>query len=108
MRPNAIMAIEMAMKRAPANRRRSIAEARHDLAAIVHEVEQGTHVEVTRRGAPVAVIVPIADYERAEKGKDFWKAYLEWRKGVDLRKLRIGRSFMKGVRDRSPGRDFNW
>lgn len=102
------MAIEMAMKKARAGRRCSIAEARHDLAAIVHEVEQGSHIEVTRRGEPVAVIVPIADYLHTGKRKDFWKAYLDWKKGVDLRKLGIGRGFLKSVRDRSPGRDFNW
>lgn len=96
------------MKKARSSRRCSIAEARHDLAALVHEVEQGSHIEVTRRGAPVAVIVPIADYVHGDERKDFWKAYLDWRKGVDLRKLGIGRSFLKGVRDRSPGRDFRW
>ncbi|NJL27634.1 MAG: type II toxin-antitoxin system Phd/YefM family antitoxin [Thermoanaerobaculia bacterium] len=44
----------------------SLAEARSHLARLVEEVEQGTAVELTRRGKPVAMVVPIADYRRSE------------------------------------------
>ena len=35
----------------------TIAEARHNLAAIVHELEDKEQIELTRRGEPVAVLL---------------------------------------------------
>ena len=34
----------------------SIAEARHDLAAVVHQLEHQPRIQLTRRGKPVAVL----------------------------------------------------
>ncbi len=42
----------------------SIAEARHDLAAIVKELEQQPAIQITRRGQPVAVLVSAREFER--------------------------------------------
>lgn len=42
----------------------SIAQARHDLPAIVHEVERNGRARITRRGRPVAVVLSIAEFER--------------------------------------------
>lgn len=42
----------------------SIAQARHDLPAIVHEVERNGRVRITRRGRLVAVVLSIAEFER--------------------------------------------
>jgi antitoxin Phd len=41
----------------------SIAEARHNLAAIVHEAERQSPVALTRRGEPVAVLLSIQEYQ---------------------------------------------
>lgn len=42
----------------------TIAQARHDLPAIVHEVERNGRARITRRGRPVAVVLSIAEFER--------------------------------------------
>ncbi|MEW6569314.1 MAG: type II toxin-antitoxin system prevent-host-death family antitoxin, partial [Chloroflexota bacterium] len=38
-------------------KRYSIAEARQNLAAVVHELERRARIELTRRGKPVAVML---------------------------------------------------
>jgi prevent-host-death family protein len=42
----------------------SIAEARHNLPAIVHEAERTGAVSITRRGEVVARLVPEAEFRR--------------------------------------------
>jgi len=42
----------------------TIAQARHDLPAIVREVERNGRARITRRGRPVAVMLSIAEFER--------------------------------------------
>src|SRR4051812_12210118 len=42
----------------------SIADARDRLASLVHDVEEGPAVEITRRGRPVAVLVSYHEYQR--------------------------------------------
>lgn len=42
----------------------SIAEARNKLPALVHSVEGGPAVRLTRRGKPVAMLVSLEEYER--------------------------------------------
>lgn len=88
------------------SRRYSIAEARHGLAAIVHELEGGGHVELTRRGEPVAVMLSLGEYRRlAEGGGKFWDAYRAFREAADLPRLGIEPEVFEGVRDASPGRE---
>lgn len=45
----------------------SIAAAKNNLSGLVHEVEQGHPVRLTRRGKPVAVLISTAQYERLSK-----------------------------------------
>jgi antitoxin Phd len=83
----------------------TIAEARQDLAAIVHEAETSGPVQFTRRGRNVAVLLSQADYEQLVEGrKDFWTAYQAFmaepgHTDVDIDPL------IFHVRDSSPGRD---
>lgn len=86
--------------------RYSIAQARHDLAAIVHEVEREDLIELTRRGEPVAVMLSLREYRRltAEGGR-FWDAYEAFREEIDLPGLNIEPEVFEGVRDPSPGRE---
>jgi prevent-host-death family protein len=49
-------------------RRYSVTEARNNFARIVHEVESGDTVEVTRRGKPVAVLMAKEEHERLTRG----------------------------------------
>lgn len=96
------MAILMAMKRAV-----SIAEAKNNLPALVHEAERHP-VVIERRGKRVAVLVSAATYDRlAGGGGDFWAAVQKFRERHDLEKLDLGSAF-DDVRDRAPGRDFRW
>lgn len=61
----------------------SVAEARDQFAALIHQVEAGRKpVQVTRREL-VAVILAQSEYERLvaqQHEPDFWQAYLEYQK----------------------------
>jgi prevent-host-death family protein len=84
----------------------SIAEARHNLAAIVHELDTKEHIELTRRGEPVAVLLSIHAYRRlAEPKVKFWDAYTAFRKAYP--EPDIEPEDFAGIRDRSPGREVN-
>jgi prevent-host-death family protein len=86
------------------SRRYSIAEARHDLAALVHELEGRDLIELTRRGEPVAVMLSLREYRRLTAGRDrFWDAYRAFRETVDLSRLGIEPEIFE--RDPSPGRE---
>lgn len=88
------------------SRRYSIAEARHDLAAIVHELEGRDLIELTRRGEPVAVMLSLREYRRLAASRDrFWDAYQAFRETVDLARLGTDPEVFEGVRDTSPGRE---
>jgi prevent-host-death family protein len=87
----------------------SIAEARDNLAALVHDAEQTEGIELTRRGKPVAVILSLPEYERLQADRqDFWEAYQQFRDRFDLAKLGLEPELFTGVRDSSPGREFEW
>ena len=91
------------------SKRYTIAEARHNLAAIVHEAERASAIQLTRRGEPVAMLLSIAEYRRlAEKATTFWDAYLMFRNSVDLSQLQIEPEVFEGVRDPSVGREVSW
>lgn len=47
----------------------SIAKARHDLAALVQQLEHQSRIELTRRGKPVAVLLSLGDYTHRHVGK---------------------------------------
>jgi antitoxin Phd len=88
----------------------SIAQARNHLPALVHDVEGGARVELTRRGQPVAVVLGIEDYQRLAEGRrDFWEAYEDFRREFDLVELGADPDeIFAGTRDPSPGRGFSW
>ena len=81
----------------------SISQARNSLPSLVHAVEDGASVELTRRGRPVAVLVSISDYDRlTRKRPDLWSAIERFRVDTDLEALDV-EQILDGVRDRSPG-----
>lgn len=91
------------------SKRYSIAEARDHLAAIVHDLEQTSLIELTRRGQPVAVLLSIQEYQRLALGRsNFWEAYLNFRNMIDLSELNIEPDLFVGLRESSPGREMNW
>jgi len=87
----------------------SIAEARDRLAALIHQVERQSRVEITRRGRPVAVLLSIAEYNRVTSlGKGFWEKYSAFCAAADLPKVQIEPEIFQGTRDRSSGREVRW
>ena len=88
----------------------SIAEARDNFTSVVHEAEEGTRVELTRRGRPVAFLIGLEDFEQlAEKRPGFWEAYEEFRRRLENANVEIDPDEIWGdARDQSPGRDFEW
>ena len=100
------MAIYMAINADHGPKQYSIAQARDRLPGIVHEVERGAPVELTRRGRPVAVIVSLRQFQRlASSQNDFWTALERFRSSVDVEHLGIEPEVFEGVRDPSPGRE---
>lgn len=87
--------------------RYSIAQARDRLASIVHNVEKGQAVELTRRGRPVAIILSVDEYERVISGNiGFGKSLEKFRQEMRIEELEINPDEIFGnVRDRSPGRE---
>lgn len=62
----------------------SIAEAKNRLPALIHQVEAGEAVTITRRGKPVAVVVSVEAYEQLMKAappkKSGWDVLQEIRR----------------------------
>jgi antitoxin Phd len=87
----------------------SIAEAKNKLPSIVHSVEKGPSVKLTRRGQPVAVLLSIQEYERLNRKKDnFWNALKAFRKIIEKEGVDIFDADFKGLRDFSSGREVDW
>jgi prevent-host-death family protein len=83
----------------------SIAEARNDLPGLIHDVERGGPVKITRRGKPVAVILSVQDYDRiAGSRPTFAEAYEAWKRSVDLDEVAVEPDHFGALRGRSPGR----
>ena len=90
-------------------RKVSVAEAKGKLPSIIHEVEQGSRVEITRHGKAVAVMVPTGDYERLrEKGRGFWNDLRKVRKVMSCEGITVGDSDFLDLRDTAGGRSFEW
>ena len=86
--------------------RYSIAEARAQLPAIIDKAESGVHVELTRRGEPVAVLVSTHEFERlCGRQTPFSQSYRQFLTTVALKEIGVDREFAASLRDRSRGRD---
>ena len=85
----------------------SVGDARARLPKLLDDVEQGRSVELTRRGKPVAWLIPVREYRRLVGGrKGLWSTILEFREQTDLSDLDVDEIF-RDVRDRSLGRYVN-
>ena len=84
----------------------SIAEAKSKLPAIIHSVEDGPSVKLTRHGKPVAVLLSIREYEQMAKKKEgFGKALMEFRKNLELEDISIENADFDDLRDPTVGRE---
>ena len=58
----------------------TISYLKNQLPEVVHDVEKGQDIHITRHGKPVAVIVSLERYNQAfGSGKGIFNAYLRWR-----------------------------
>lgn len=81
----------------------TISQAKNSLPAIVHSVEKGPSVKLTRRGRPVAVLLSIKEYEKlSAKRESFWDALTALRKQAG--NFEISDEDFEDLRDRSLGR----
>lgn len=94
------------------SKQHSIAEARSNLANLVHKAQQGEAVELTSGSERVAVILGWREYERLAgpqpppaPQKSFWESYQEWRRTADFDAIGDPDEIWGNVRDPSPGRD---
>ena len=84
----------------------SIAEAKSKLPAIIHGVEDGPSVKLTRHGKPVAVLLSIREYEQLAQNKmGFWRALSEFRSRLEFEDIKITDADFEDVRDASTGRE---
>lgn len=102
------MYINMAITEEILNNQYSIAQTRHHLAEIVHEVESGRPVNITRRGKPVAVLLSQADFESlsGQHAPDLWDSIMEFRTSHDL--AQITDEDFANLRDPSAARESSW
>ena len=83
----------------------SIAEAKNKPPSIIHYIEKGPFVELTRRGKPVAVLLSIREYERLSREyTGFWNALSVFRQSIRNKDVEISDTDFEGLRDPSAGR----
>jgi len=84
----------------------SIAEAKNRLPSVIHYVEKGRYVELTRRGKPVAVLLSMQEYQQLSRQfTGFWHALLAFRQNIQDEAIEISDSDFEGLRDSSIGRE---
>ena len=86
--------------------RHSVAEARRNLPSLIRAAENGSTVEIRRRGVAVAVLVGKRRFDQfAAARPDFAEAYQAFVQNTDLAGLALDPDeIFAGVRDDSPGR----
>jgi prevent-host-death family protein len=87
---------------------KSVAEARDALAEIVHDVESGHPVQITRRGKRVAVLISAAEFDELTRHRPSpWDAIHHIRERITRERIDMGDDPFENVRDESPGRRVN-
>lgn len=83
----------------------TVAEARSQLANLLHHVESIGPIQISRRGKPVAVLLSMVEYQKLQRGpKSFGDLMAEFRSRHDLSDME---GVFEGLRDVSPGRDLD-
>lgn len=84
----------------------SIVEAKNKLTSIIHYVEKGPYIKLTRRGKPVAVLLSIKEYERLSHSySGFWNALSIFRQNIKDENIDVSDKDFEGIRDRDTGRE---
>jgi prevent-host-death family protein len=78
----------------------SISQAKNHLTAIVHSVETGPAIQITRRGKPVAMLVSLKEYERlSRRQNNFYDAMMAFRQSLEEDGVEITGEEFEGLRD---------
>ena len=86
----------------------TIAEAKNKLPAIIHAVEKGSPIRLTRYGRPVAVLLSIEEYERLHRRRGgYWQALQSFRNILENENVIISDDDFNEIRDETLGRDVN-
>ena len=84
----------------------TIVDAKNKLPSIIHSVETGQAVKLTRHGRPVAVLLSIKDYQRLSRKKaGYWSALNSLRKQMEKESLFFTEKDFENIRDNSSGRE---
>ncbi len=84
----------------------TIAEAKNKLPSIVHSVEKGSPIMLTRHGRPVAILLSIGQYEKLSRGiEGYWSALQSFRNRMMREDVQISDTDFDGLRDDSRGRE---
>lgn len=87
----------------------SVAEARKRLPALIRKVESGPHLELTRRGEPVAMLLSIEEYQHLIGEKLSFSTCLgEFLKQYEGLTSKEHSEVFSKLRDTSKGRGFQW
>jgi prevent-host-death family protein len=83
----------------------SVAEAKNQLPALIHQAEKTGPVRLTRRGKPVAVLLSQKEYSQLTDPPGAWfDKIMALRQSGQIGSEDCGDDEFEGLRDRSPGR----
>jgi len=83
----------------------TIADAKNKLPALIHFVETGQAVKLTRHGRPVAVLMSIKDYQKLDRKREgYWSALNSLRKRMEKEGITVAGEEFEDLRDSTPGR----
>ena len=86
-----------------------ISVAKNRLPAIIHSVEDGSAVQLTRHDKPVAVLVSFVQYQGlVNQKKDFWAALTYFKRSSQKEEPLIEDRDFEGLRDENQGRDVDF
>lgn len=83
----------------------TISDAKNRLPSLVHAIEQGPEIQLTRHGKPVAVLISMTQYKRfIQPPNNFWADLHSFREAVDADSLLSSDDNFFEDRPKSPGR----
>ena len=86
----------------------TIAEAKNNLSQLIHQLDSGEPIQLTRHGKPVAVLLSETNYQQLKnQGPRLYHAIQQWRTQLD-EDAGLTESELKRLRATIPGREFSW
>ena len=87
----------------------TIVDAKNKLPSLIHYVETGQTVKLTRYGKPVAVLLSIKDYKRlSRKREGYWRALTSLRNQLASEHIFSDSGDFENLRDPSSGREIEF